>query len=75
MHACTAETTYQPCQILTKQKILHVPDLPSWADKIVKLCPDMNIKIADHTVTQQLNNISINFEKEVHPVHLLAGIW
>ena len=38
--------------LLTLYQLIEL-DFPSWADKIVEPCPDMNIKVAAFTVIQK----------------------
>ena len=38
--------------MLNLNKIMNIPNLPSWADNIVEPRPDMTIKVVDYTVAQ-----------------------
>ena len=43
--------------LLTLYQIINKPDFPSLADEIAEPHPDMNIKVAAFTGSEQLSNI------------------
>ena len=45
--------------LLTLHQIINKPDFPSLADEIAELCPDMNIKVAAFTVSEESINSAI----------------